>query len=219
MEGYPGAQILGQLLLDEEGAEVRKLPSASRGEDGELDQSPSDNTRVGSLGLVTEFRFTFTLEHLLPPDILQPSIEVLDLLHNILNLSLIRALDLARLTDGNVKSESNSALRVVRQPTSIGGHVVRRKADLMLSAISGREGETAIGIAPLGDDSVVVVEGLVDGDEHVYARVGDVAVGWLIVDLRLVVSDNKSVLGQILEETFLFIRVHIEIQSVCGNGE
>lgn len=32
-------------------------------------------------------------------------------------------------------------------------------------------------------------------------------------------TDNKSVLGQILEETFLFIRVHIEIQSVCGNGE
>lgn len=52
-------RALSQLLLDEERPEVRKLPGACCGKDDELNQSPSDNTGVGSLGLVTEFCFAF----------------------------------------------------------------------------------------------------------------------------------------------------------------
>lgn len=52
---------LGQLLLNEERPQVRELPSARNGQNSQLNESPADNTTVGSLGLVTEFGFTFLL--------------------------------------------------------------------------------------------------------------------------------------------------------------
>lgn len=50
---------LGQLLLDEEGPQMRELPCAGSGENDDLDKHPSDGTGVGSLGLVSEFGLTF----------------------------------------------------------------------------------------------------------------------------------------------------------------
>lgn len=50
---------LGQLLLNEERPQVRELPSARNGQNSQLNESPADNARVGSLRLVTEFGFTF----------------------------------------------------------------------------------------------------------------------------------------------------------------
>lgn len=70
--------------------------------------------------------------------------------------------------------------------------MVSSKADLVLSSVSGRESEATIVTASLGDDPVVVVEGLIDSDEDVYALVSDVVVGWLVIDLSLVVSCRNS---------------------------
>lgn len=52
-------KLLRKLLLDEEAAEVRKLPGAGSAEDDELQQDPADDAGVGGLGLITEFGFTF----------------------------------------------------------------------------------------------------------------------------------------------------------------
>ena len=54
---------LSQFLLDEEGAEMRQLPSAGHGEDDELDQSPTDDSGVGGFGLIAEFRFSILEGH------------------------------------------------------------------------------------------------------------------------------------------------------------
>lgn len=38
---------------------MRQLPGAGSRQDNELDDSPADDTRVGSFGLVTEFGLAF----------------------------------------------------------------------------------------------------------------------------------------------------------------
>lgn len=48
---------LGKLLLDEEGPQVRQLPSTGDAQHNELDEDPADNTAVGVLGLVAELGF------------------------------------------------------------------------------------------------------------------------------------------------------------------
>lgn len=53
------ATSLRKLLLDEEAAEVRKLPGAGNTEDDKLEQDPADDAGVGGLGLITEFGFAF----------------------------------------------------------------------------------------------------------------------------------------------------------------
>lgn len=50
---------LCKLLLDEEGPQVGQLPGARHAEHDELDQDPSDHTRVGALGLIAELGFAF----------------------------------------------------------------------------------------------------------------------------------------------------------------
>jgi hypothetical protein len=50
---------LCELLLDKEGPQMRQLPGARRGEHRQLDQNPPHHARVGALGLIAEFGFTF----------------------------------------------------------------------------------------------------------------------------------------------------------------
>jgi hypothetical protein len=49
--------------------------------------------------------YTDPLENLFPPNILEPPIQIPDLLHNILNFALIFALDRACLADGQIKRQ------------------------------------------------------------------------------------------------------------------
>ena len=58
----------------------------------------------------TRLNLTYPLENLLPPDILQPAVQVLDLLRDIINLALVRALNLACLPDRHVQREFDSAV-------------------------------------------------------------------------------------------------------------
>ena len=55
------SSCLSQLLLDEEGPQMRQLPGTSRRENSDLNQSPADNARVGGLGLVTELGLTLLI--------------------------------------------------------------------------------------------------------------------------------------------------------------
>jgi len=169
---------------------MRELPSASNTQHRQLYHRPPNYTGVGSLRLISELGLTFLkietpsapklhpvrttpqkqrethpLKHLLPPDILQPSIEVLDLLHQILHFTLIRALDGARLADRQVEVELDlPAGNTVAQPATSGPGVRRREADAVVAAVGGGECEAAFCGAALVDDAVVVVKGLVNGD-------------------------------------------------------
>ena len=87
---------------------------------------------------------TYPLEHLLSPDILQPSIQIPDLLHHLVNLTLIRTLNLACLSNCQIQCELDAALRLaVAQPTAAGGDILGRKTETMFSRIGGGECEAA----------------------------------------------------------------------------
>ncbi len=55
--------VLRQLLLDEEGAQMRQLPGAGTAENDELDNHPSNDTGVGGLGLISELGLAFLSSH------------------------------------------------------------------------------------------------------------------------------------------------------------
>jgi len=117
------------------------------------------------------------LKHLLPPNILQPAVQILDLLHQILHFTLVRAFDGARLADGKVEVELDLPARnAVAQPSPARPGVCRREADTVVPAVRGGECEAALCGAALVDDAVVVVEGLVDGDLDADAGGGFVGV-------------------------------------------
>ena len=118
--------------------------------------------------------------HLLPPNILQPHIQILDPLHDILNLALIRALDLAGVADRQIQRELDAAGRLaVGEVARAMRGVARGEADAVVAGVGGREGEAALGGALLRDDAVVVVEGLFDGDVDLHGLV--LVVGSLVV--------------------------------------
>ncbi len=50
--------LLCQLLLDEKRPQVRELPCAGDAQNNQLQQCPSNNTRVCGFGLISEFGFT-----------------------------------------------------------------------------------------------------------------------------------------------------------------
>lgn len=121
-------------------------------------------------------RCTYPLKHLLPPNILQSSIQILNLAHNILHLPLILTFNLARLPDRHVEIDANAAGRSTVQPPASGNMRVRGETDLVQARVGGGKSEAAGVTVALVDDAVVVVEGFVDGDLHAQAGIGAVHV-------------------------------------------
>jgi hypothetical protein len=60
---------LGELLLDEEGAEVRELPCACDAKNDELDEDPANDSSVRGLGLISELGLSLSLKDLLLADV------------------------------------------------------------------------------------------------------------------------------------------------------
>lgn len=196
---------------------MRELPSAGGRQDGDLDQSPAHNTGVGRFGLITEFGFTFPLVNLLATNILEPAVQVLDTLDDILHLVLVLGFDLAGLSNGNVNSELHSTGGVA-QPGR-GGVRLGREADSVLTSVGSREVE-ATGVAvTLGYNAVVVVEGLLDGDEHLHVVVDVVGSGLGIDDLALIATGHQRILRQVLEEALCLPALHVEVEGISGENE
>jgi hypothetical protein len=96
---------------------MRKLPGASDAKHNELNNDPSNDTGVGRLGLISELSLSLTLENLLPSDISQTGVEVLNTRSNILNLALVAALNLVGLADYEVERELDATVGVLgREP-------------------------------------------------------------------------------------------------------
>lgn len=127
---------------------------------------------------------TYSLVDLLATNVMQPAVQITNALHNILHLILVLCLNLARLANGNVQSHPDGALGI-GQPAAGGGVGVSREAKTVLAGVGGRESKAAGVALALGYDAVVVVEGLVNGDEHLQVRVDCVAVGVWVDDLSL----------------------------------
>ena len=162
VQGIP----LRKLLLNEESPQVAQLPRASNTQDRKLQQRPPDNSRIDTLANISELRLPLALENLLALDILQASVQVAHLLDHVLDLVLVRALDLGGVADGHVELELDAACGLAGEEEAAGrGHVGGREAEAVVTGVGGGEDEFAAGLGALGDDAVVVVEGFVDGYE------------------------------------------------------
>lgn len=126
---------------------------------------------------------SYPLVHLFTADVLQPAVQVLDTLNDILHLVLIFGFNLAGLADGDVDSKLDST-QGVAQPAG-GGVRLGGEANPVLTGVGSREVE-ATGVAvTLGNNAVVIVEGLLNGDEHLHVVVDGVGPGLGIDDLAL----------------------------------
>lgn len=76
----------------------------------------------------------------------------------ILQLALVRALQLARLANGQVQAQLDAALSIGCQPARTPARRAGRKADFVLARVGRREGEASTGATTLRDDTVVVVK-------------------------------------------------------------
>jgi hypothetical protein len=82
------------------------------------------------------------LEDLLPPDVLQPSIQVLHPCGDIFNLALVRALDLVGLAYHQVEHQLDTAVRFRDAcPSAAAGRRAGCEADLVVSGLGGGEVE------------------------------------------------------------------------------
>ena len=157
---------LRKLLLNEERPEVAQLPRARNAQNRKLQQRPPHNPRIHTLANIPELRLALALEDLLALDILQARVQVAHLLHHILDLVLVRALDFRGVADGHVELELDAAGRAAVEEEAGGcGHVGRGEAEAVVAGVGGGEDEFAAALGALGDDAVVVVEGFVDGYE------------------------------------------------------
>lgn len=122
---------------------------------------------------------------------MQATVKVTYTLHDILNFVLVLCLDLARLANGNVQGELDGALSAGHPA---GGRDVGfgHKADTVLAGVGSREGKAAGVVFALVDDSVVIVEGLVDGDLDLQVVVGRVRVGVGVDDLGLELACSRK---------------------------
>jgi hypothetical protein len=158
--------FLRELLLDEKRPQIAQLPRARNAQHRQLQQRPPHNPTINALADIPELGLALALEDLLALDVLQAGVEVAHLLDHVLDLVLVRALDLGGVADGHVELELDAAdLRAVEEEAGRGGHVGRREAEAVVAGVGGCEDEFAAGGGALGDDAVVVVEGFVDGYE------------------------------------------------------
>lgn len=157
---------LRKLLLDEESPQIAQLPCASNTQNRKLQQCPPDDSRIDTLANISELRLPLALEDLFALHILQASVQVAHLLDDVFDLVLVRALDLGGVTDSHVELKLDAARGLAGEEEAAGrGHVGGCEAEAVVAGVGGGEDEFAAGLGALGDDTVVVVEGFVDGYE------------------------------------------------------
>lgn len=137
---------------------------------------------------LSECLVTYPLEYLLPPHVLQPAVQIPDLLRQIINLALVRALNLARLANRQVQRELHAGMNTAAEPRTALLHILRNDAESVFSAVGSAEGEFARVGAALGDYAVIVIEYLFDGDEYADFGLRDVVLCVVVPDFDIVVT-------------------------------
>lgn len=206
------ACILCKLLLDEEVFQVGKLPRAGDSENCELDENPADDAGICGFRLVSEFSFALTLEDLLPPDVGKAIVQILDSGGYILELVLVGTLYLAGLANGKVESQANAAIDGAGRKPIAAARITRgRKADPVITRLSGAEGEASRSASLLGHYAVVIVKEFIDR----YVDTDSVMTGpcslVVIVLLGLVAAHDHGVLRQLLKEAFRGSTVDVKV--------
>lgn len=175
----------------------------------------------------------YSLENLLSADVLQSTVQILDLLDNIIELAFIRTLNGACGSYSHIQREFDAIWWLTAaQPAAANAGVGESEADAVVSRIGCGKGELAVRIALLGNNSMVVVEGFFDGNVYADACMYFVGVCLLVELFGLVVTcnmsafqrgcngiicrqtDNQSVLRQLLEETLRRCSIHVKVKRI-----
>lgn len=194
---------------------MRQLPCASDTKDSKLNERPLHNPSVRRFGLVSELGLTllpkfvsksilfqhcrlqrsknnaktYSRINLLPPNILQPSIQIPHSDRQIRQLRLITTLNRTRLSNRQIQNQFNTAVILATdQPTPRQSVTRGQETDAVFTRIGGGESEASLGVAALVDDSVVGVEGFFDGYLETQAAVGFESFGLGVVLLDFVVA-------------------------------
>lgn len=189
---------------------------------------------------------TYPLENLLPPNIIQPRIQVPHARGQVLHLGLVAALEGAGLANGDIQGQADAAVGLGGgQPAGAAAVGRGREAELVVAGVGGGEGELARGAAALGDDAVVVVEDFLEaaaavsmvlglgregqregkGETHIDRDVDADAVvalphlGAVVPFLGRVVADDQGVLGELLEEALGRRDVDEEVEGLGHGGQ
>lgn len=131
---------------------MRQLPGASNAQHKQLNESPTDDTSIGRLRLVTERSLALTHHALLTLDEDHLVVQSLDLLGKRAHLLLL--LRIKRSVGPHDKIDIHLDFVVV-QPASTQCPV----ANTVLSLVSGSEDKIALCIELLEKDTVVIVKG------------------------------------------------------------
>lgn len=113
------------------------------------------------------------MKDLFPPDILQPTVQIPNLLTNFAHLSLIRTFYRARLPNRHIQRQLHHARSLPASKPStprFGG----READAVVAGVSGAECEFPCVRAFGVDNAVVVVKDFVNGYQDAKVGVGGV---------------------------------------------
>ena len=116
---------------------------------------------------------THPLKDLFPPDILQPPIQIPNLLTNLAHLALIRTLDRARLPNRHIQRQFHHARPLPASKPSP-ARFRGREANPVVAGVGGAECKFSCVRAFGVDDGVVFVEDFVDGYEDAEVGVGGV---------------------------------------------
>lgn len=122
---------------------MRQLPRTRNPQHYQLNKRPPHHPRICRFRLVPELRLPLPLKHLLPPDIQQPRIQILHLLHYPLDFALVRAFDVAAFSYHQVQTQLDAADGLARAQPALGCGGGGRKADAVVAGVGGAEGEAA----------------------------------------------------------------------------
>lgn len=185
----------------------------------------------------SKYAATYPLEDLLPSHVLQPAVQIPNLLRQIIDLALVRALDLARLSNRQIQRELYTGVYILAEPGTALLHILWNHADSVLAAVSRAESKLSGARAALGYHAVVVVECLFDGDEDSNVRFGDVVLRIVVPHFGIVVAciplliayveggqtwvegrgahtNYQRVLWKLFEEALLDCAIHKEVQCL-----
>lgn len=163
--------------------------------------------------------YAYTLEQLLSLDVHQSAIQILDLLHQIRDLSLITALNITRRSNRQIQRQLNTSQLLPSQPPTLSRAMTRRKANLVISTVRRRECELSGADAARRNDAVVVIKHLVDGDEDVEVWVWEVGVTVQRELFGGVLANDEGVFWEALEETFWSCAVNVEVEGLDWDHE
>ena len=151
------------------------------------------NIFLKRLDAACALRVTYSLEDLFAPDILQPRVQVLNPLDQRLDMGLVCALNPTCLSNSHIYCELDRAVNAAAQPAST-LNVLRGHANAVLSGVGGGEGEFALARTALSDNAVVVVEGLLNGNEDACVWLRLERLGRIVPYFGVIVSYMPSAL-------------------------